>query len=378
MAQNNAPPFKNVTRRNRTPLSDVPLTTAGGFVRTDLPQVGYAAFLWLRVFGTITTGVGAAGNYSNYFPYNLLSSLVLRSNEGLEIYRTSGYGNMLVQSVMNDAYNPMQTSAPVNAGVPVSGFGMKTAVSVSPAPNSALVASTVYPINVLYMIPIATDYQLTAGLLLLQNQATRASLEVSVNNLVGNGGINGILNAAGVLGTAGAINLTMRGSMEWFSVPPMPGSQPDLTFVHRWIEDNTTWTAAGDIIYKVPVNGIISRVISDYENNGAQYQWFGTTANPNTPQFGQHKVIYAASQSPEIEDTGLALARQRWYYSQDLPDGVVVDDFSYGKATPAVWDGRDVYDTAQLTEFAIVQNLTASPTTGKVRYIRQELQRRTA
>ena len=376
--QQNAPPFRMVTRRNRTALSDISLNTPGQFMRTDLPQVGYASGICLHLLGNITTGTGAAGNFSNYFPYNIISQLTLRSNEGLEIYRTSGYSNMLIQSVTNTAYNPMQFASPVNAGSIVTANGMKTALTVSPSPGSALAVSTVYPISLFLYIPIATDFRQTAGLLLLQNQATRASIEIAISNLVGNGGINGILNAAGNLGVGGGVAFTLKGTMEWYSVPPMAGSQPDLTFVHRWIEDQTTFTSAGDITYKVPVNGIISRIITDIENNGSQYQWYGTAGNPNTQQFGQHKIIYAASQSPEIEDTSISLARMRMQYAQDMPDGVIVDEFSMGQGSPEIWDGRDVYDTAQLTEFSVVQNLTVSPTLGKIRYVREELQRRTA
>jgi hypothetical protein len=356
-------------------MTDLQVTQSGQFVRGDLPQVGYVSKIWVTMFGTITTGTAAAGNWSNYFPQNIVNSISLRSNEGLEIYRTNGYSNMLVQQLYHGSYSPGLQTDPT--GYLATAFGMRTAGIAGPAANTVIASSTTYNIAATFVIPVAADDRLSAGLLLLQNQATRASLEIGINQLVGNGGINGFGNATATLGTGASISLTFRPVVEFFAVPADPNSQPNTDFIHRWIEDTLTYTASGDQIYKVPVNGIISRLIVDVENNGAQYPWFSASGNPNLANFGNFTTQYAASMTPEVEDGRVALFRNRWNYQQDLPDGCHVFEYSMGGGSVEMgWDGRDTYDTSQLTEFLQKINLTVAPTSGKIRCIRQELQRR--
>lgn len=376
MANGASAPFRMATRRNRQMTQDMAFTGPGQFQRVDIPQVGYLADIWIKLYGTIVTGTSSAGSYSNYFPWNILQSLSLRSNEGLEIYRTNGYSNLLIQSVMRPSFSPNMTSAGTTTLGSTS--GMQTAVRCGPAAGSARADSTTYNINVLYHIPVACDRRLSAGLLLLQNQATRLQLELQTNQYQGNGGINGIGTSTFALGSGGSLSLTARTVCEFFAVPPDPASQPDLTFVHRWIEDSVSWTTTGNQQYLVPVNGVISRVICDVENNGTPQIWF-TGADPNAPTVGNSIVTYAASNSPETEDATILLGRQRYLYEADLPNGCLVWEFSDGAGGVEMgWDGRDVYDTALLTQFAVTLNISATPTSGKIRYIRQELQRRAA
>lgn len=369
--------FKASTRRNRQPLTDQSFNANSQYVRVDVQQVGYAAMYVVQVYGKITTGTSAAGNWSAFFPGNLLQTLAYRSNEGTEVYRTSGWGNFLVQSVLNPAYCPLQNVSGCNPGTTwATNKGMQTAVFAGPTPASALGSSTTYNIMLTHLIPIAADERLSAGLLLLQNQSTRAQIEMSTNALVGNGGNNGWGNATINLGVGATIALTGRISTEFFGVPTN-GATPDQNFMHRWIEEEVSWVASGDFIYKVPVNGIISRVIAGVENNGAQQPWFSTGGDPTTQNGTNYQTTYAASQAPEVEDIKIGLWRNRWNYSSDLPDGVFVYEYSRGAGGVELgWDGRDVYDTAYLTELALKLNLAVTPTTGKIKFIREELQRR--
>ncbi len=382
MAQQASVPFALASRRLRTALQTLTFTGAAQQQRVDMLQVGYLSKVYVQLYGTIVCGAGFAGAFSNYFPGNILSKIVLRSNEGLEIYNSGGYGNLNhVQPVYEMGFNPAQQispigSDPIAATKIVTSSGMRTGVAAAPAPGTALSATT-FNVCVNYMIPVAADDRLSAGLFLLQNQSTRVSLELQTNNLNGNGGINGILNAAGVLGAAGAISLTARVVMEYFSVPADPGSQPDTSYIHRWIEDNTSWVNSGEQLYKVPVNGIISRLLVDVENNGAQQPWFSTAGNPNTSNVGNMSVQYAASQTTEQYDQMVAMYMMRRDYIQDMPDGFMAFELSHGGGNVLQgWNGRDVYDTSALTELAFRNVINVAPTSGKIRYTRQELQRR--
>lgn len=364
-----SPAFESQTRRSRQMLNDMVFSAENQTLRVDLPQVGYAARLHIKAFGTITTNASAAGTWktaSGYWPYNLLSRLRLVSNEGLELYNTRGYVNQLVQMVHRELCAPAQNPVALNYGV--SNAGAPTAVTVFP--TGTIGVSTTYNVCVDYYIPIASDRFLTAGLLLLQNQATRVSLECTL----GAGADWGL--------TAGAEtpSITVRAALEYFSVPADPQAQPDTSYIHRWIEDVQPWTASGDNLYKVPVNGVILNILSIYENAGSPQPFFSTAGNPNTPNFGNVYVQYAASMRPEQEDFRLHLAQQRLVYGLDFPDGVFVWDFASGGGIPSLGiRPRDVYDTSQLTEFAIAENTTVTPgANSKIYRVRRELQPRSA
>jgi hypothetical protein len=170
----------------------------------------------------------------------------------------------------------------------------------------------------------------------------------------------------------------MRTSQEFYSVPAERGAQPNTTYIHRIIGDTASWTASGDQIYKVPVNGTILRVWSDWKTNGAPAPFLATASDPTTQNFANTIVQYAATQRPEIEDSKIRAWRHRLNYNQDTPNGIILYDFAVGGGSIEMGaDSRDAYDTQRLTEFAIVTNTSITPTTGTVDYIRQELQRRT-
>jgi len=358
-------PFKLMTRRSRTALEDKSITSESQYNTIDLPQNGYLGSLVVQVYGTLATNATAAGTWdANYWPYNLLNSIALRSNEGLEVYRTSGYTNKLVQIVDRIGHSPDES--PTVIGTVQGTQGSK--VGSIQFPTGTIAISTTYHVLVTYRIPIAVDDSLAAGLLLLQHQATRLTIDTQLNTLA----------KMGFTAGSAAIALTQRASMEWYSVPTSPDAQPNLDFIHRWIEDTQSWTASGDQRYKVPVNGIVSRVIVDLENNGVPMVFFATANQPGSVNLGNVGVEYASSQRTEWEDAKIFMSRARRQWSQDLPDGVLVHDFSQGGGSPLMWDGRDTYDTGALTEFAIVTNLTVTPTNGKIRYTREQLDRRVA
>jgi hypothetical protein len=360
------PAFAQLTRRNRVPLPDMAFTSAGSSQRADLPQVGYLAGLWITAFGNINSGASAAGTFNaNYFPYNLFSRIRLSSNEGLEIYNTDGYANLLVMMSRHMGYQPAQLTAANNFGIGTQGSRLCSIFY----PTGTIAASTTYPFLVNYFIPVASDDDLRAGLILLQNQATRASLEMTLGTF-SDWGFTAFANAT--------ISCTVRASMEFYSVPADPAAQPDTTFIHRVIQEQVPLTTLGEQVYRVPVNGVIIRVFQIMLNNAAPFAFFTTANNPTTPAIGNIQVQYAASQKPEIEDFRTYVARNRYFYGQDYPDGVILHEFGLGGGSVEVGThGRDLYDTSQLTEFSLITNVTAGTlTNANIRYVREELQRR--
>jgi hypothetical protein len=103
--------------------------------------------------------------------------------------------------------------------------------------------------------------------------------------------------------------------------------------------------------------------------------------NPNSPNFTQAFVQYAGTQRPEISDALIHLYRNEWQYGWPLPDGVFCHEFSLGGGSvERMFDPRDVYDTADLTQFRVGETYSGSAPSANslIRTTRFELAQRAA
>lgn len=418
--------FNMLTHRNRRQLSDI--TGVTGFGQTfhaDLLQTGYLSQVDILFFGTVNVtaqNAATANTMSPYWPWNLVSQIALRSNEGLELYRTRGYTNHVINSLRRGGLSALQPSMEAQTGntpssTPASpyaalganstlptGFlnpyasargnvvplassvltavgtnGATVGLALSPyatwTPGTATASTIEFCVH--YRIPVAADPRLTTGSILMQNQATRIGLDLTTLN-----------NTDWVLGTQGvnittmtALSGTFRILQTFFSVPADPQAQPDTQFVHRWIEDQYPWTAGGDFQIMPPVNGIICRMLAELEINagntqagtivpysasdGAGFQPASFSQVANRGSTGQNlanvQVSYAGSQFPEQLDYRFMAAENYYNYAQVLPDGFLMWDFDIGGGFPENgFSGRDVYDTSSLTQFQTIFNWTAA------------------
>lgn len=362
--------FAQLTLRNRQMLADQSFTAVAQNKVQDVYATGFLAYLVVQVIGTITTGAAASGTWDvQRFPYNLMARLTLRSNAGFTFYDTEGFVNKIVQKYHRLGFDPSVAINPLT-GPPYGTSGSR--VAIQQAPTGAVAASTVYPILVNYLIPLVAHPDCRAGLLPLQNNATRVSLSMQL------GTATDWLGAAGTLGTAPTIALTAKTRMEFFSVPSDPTALPPLDFLHRIIQDTQAWTASGDQDYRVPVNGTMLRLWELFRNAGVDEKFFTTANDPTTPRFGNVSVIYAASEQPEIYDFRSMMYQHRFDYLTDLSDGLFMFDFASGGGSIEMGlSGRDAYNTRRLTEFKTRVNTSVTPGAGStIECIRQELQPR--
>ena len=356
--------FQQDTVRNFQQLPDQPISAQLQPLTVNLQKAGFGADLDLYIYGTITTGTGTSGNWdTNFFPYSIIRRCTLTLNTGLDLVDVDGYGLALINGLRHRATFP-------NSPAPAAG-GFNQAGTTGPrvarfqAPSGALADSTAYKFGFHLRVPIACDDGLSAGLVMLQNQAYQGVLNVLV----------GAFSDWGNLGAGATISATMRVTQRMFSVPNNPESFPDLTYVHQWLMQRQDWTSNGQQQYPVLVGPVVLRVISSWINNNAPQPFFGTASDPTTPQFGTVQVQFNGSQRPEVYDFRVMIQRMYEDYGYDMPNGVLVHDFTLGGGSEeAGVNGRDLYDTGQLTDFSILTDLAASPTgNSMVNYYRELL-----
>lgn len=361
--------FKIASRRLISPMGDIQFTSENQSINRELPQVGYLAKLRLTCFGTITTGAAGAGTWDpNFWPFNLFNRITLRTNDGVMLYDTSGYGNLKLNMARKIAFVHVQDPPVILFNNPTTG----PQTAVSSYPTGAIGASTIYNVLVNYIIPVAFSENLSVGLILLQNQATKVTLDMQLNSFANWGGTAGL----------SSVNITVRPSVEYYEVPASPDAQPNTNFVHQVLEDEVGWTSSGEIQWLVPVGGIVSRCWMDFQDvSGGRFvprSFFTTGDNPNTPRFGNTFVRYGGANQPEQVDIRTRLLMTRETYRADLPQGVILFDFSDGAGSPELgYDGSLVYNTAGLTEFQLAVVVNDAPAAGaKIVRMQQRLLRR--
>jgi hypothetical protein len=360
-------PFLQDTKRNMQKMADMPISAFNQNLQQDLPAAGLLSAVYVQVRGVIHTGTGTAGNWNpNYWPWNLLQKIYLRTNAGFNVFdNMSGYSTFLVNSLPHRGAQ-IVSPAPISGGFNnSSNVGPRTAISIFP--TGALADSTDYPFNIWYKIPVTMDEALGVGLLLLANQYVKVTLECQIGSAAD----------FGTLGSGATITAAIKPTPLVWSVP-RPENYPvdSLNRVHIWQEVEKDWTASGEQFFDVLPSGTFTRIIADVQNNGAPEPFFGSASDPSSGNFGDTKVIWASNQSPEVIDFQTRLLMQREFYGMDLPQGVIVFDFATLQSVELGWNPTTSWNTDQATQFGVRINISDTPTAGKIRYIQERIESR--
>jgi hypothetical protein len=369
--------FKERTVLQENPLPDQTIAAFGQRWSVQALASGLLSELDVMIFGTITPGAATGVWGANYWPWNLLSELRVDTNQSIPLFQASGYGAMVIDSLRHRTYQQGGTPPASGGWNNTSNKGPRTGVFIAGSGTNA--GTTPVPFLIHYKVPITIDDGLSAGLVLLQNQAT----VITISGTFGQAADFGTLGIA----VGSTISATVRVMQRGFSLPDfgsvgsdgMPANPLEngmLAFFHQWIEQDMDWTATGDQLFNVPLGGVLSRIVIDIQNNGAPQDFFSTASDPTTPNLGNLTVQYGANQSPTVKDFRFLLNQQRERYGFDLPAGVLVHDFSIGNGSIEMgYDARDSFDTDLLSAFQLKTNITASPTAGKIRYYIEKLLR---
>lgn len=333
--------FREATRERLIP---VPITSGatvaaggGGQFTAQLPKVGFLSDLYIRYQPTVNCGVGG-GTILYRGPWDALTRLRLDVNVGAaNIYDTTGYGNFLVQTARRRAFNPAAAdiySVPVLAG------------------DNAW--------DLRYHIPVAANYgpNFHVGLVNLQNPEL-------VCTLTGNYGLNADFVTPGGAGT-GITTGTLAVWARVFDIPDPRVAMLPPSVLHRIVETQQPLTNIGDNTYLVPREGILLRLLMDYEIAGAKTALWDHIRC----QINRVDTIYQIDNWIARYD-----AQQRW--STTFPTSCFAwEGWGAGVLEPARGDNRDVLDTEQATTLEWITSMGAAPGAGinRINHIREIVQ----
>jgi hypothetical protein len=346
----------NLETRQTFQLQNVINFTDSQPASIQIPQVGLLAKIRMLISGTTTTAAASSATRVAYnpapMPYGIVRRVVLRSNEGTDIFSCTGYGTLINEYLQRTNFGHRLATADLQvAGAP------QTVQSRIFDDGGDLGADETANWRFMLTIPIALGEQNLTGMLMAQNPGVNFTLEIQWGTTT---------DLYTVVGTVTLSNVRCQVETEFFHLPEMPEDDPDLGFVRRIIEEQQSITGTGDNQYTPPQGNIYLRFAHILENNSLPF---------SMALINQARIVYAQSQVAYNVLPDIQLYRQRERYGQNLPEAVYVWDWLYGNGLPENPSSRDAFDSGYLTDFRSIFNIDGSAvlTNARLRTIRDEL-----
>jgi hypothetical protein len=314
-------------------------------VQQDLPTTGYLGAISLLLKGTITYSSGTVTQKAYPLaPYGLIRRIRLVTNEGAEVWNTTGWGAYLYNACIRTGLDFGTNHADVNT------TGGSDPFSQYYVATGTISDTAAHTFRAFLRLPISWGDMNLTGLLLLQNPNVKFTLEITWGTFtdVWSTASNGTFS-----------NVTITPSVELFHLPADQHDDPDLLFAKTVIEERKdVVSSGGDFVYNPILGNTYNRVIMEFVNNQS------TVAPFYSSDITALKASYAQSQVVYNESSDIHLADQRRWYGRDLPSGVFVHDWTMGNGLPEIPSGRDTFDTSEITDMQLAATIVAGSSMG--------------
>lgn len=348
MGTGNAPRYVPVGFNNATRQSFIqgnPFRyTANGIDQQQIAPVGLLSKIIIPIIISFTTGANPPSNLTDNdipSPFGLVRRIVLRANEGAEIYNTSWWGNYLISRTMRDGFDYRNPSPSYDS--------LANASRVFNLP-AVYAANTTYTVVCPIVIPVAWAESLQAGLILIQNISTRLTCELTWGDV----GVD-MLNMAGASALTN-VSVQAQPMLEIYNTPEHLEDYPDLSMVRVILDETEQLTTTGDYNFRPPLGNIYMQVIQHFTNNKVSM----------TPaDFTRLRLAYAQTQQMYNITPEQQLYIQRYRAGNiDFPNGVWWWNFIFGSGLLEVPNTRDVIDTSRLTDLSIYTSINPATNVG--------------
>lgn len=324
--------FIDATRQQIRPLDSVLNYSAGGRSVARLPRTGLLARMYIRVKGTmtVTPGTGSASLHETA-PWNIIDSLSLKANQGMDIIRMDGFAaHVLDVTRAGKPYDPAGASADVFSAPVASGdndWEFTICLNVTPNERDML------------------------GLILLQTDQMSAELEVNwaqAGSTSGNSPV--VLTGDATAAFDGQASVLL----ETYIVPGDAASRPDLTVVYQQLKRTDGIDHTGETRLDMLRANLYASVTHIIKINGA-------LADP--ADINGFRLRYNNDNTPYHIPTDDQLMLQLRRYGRELPKGVFVHDLFY-QGVPGFGGQRDLINAGSVAEFASLIDVASTATLG--------------
>lgn len=318
-------PFRYGSRQRFAPL---PVQTgaayaSGGQFSAELPRVGFLSHIWVQLTGTMNLAM--AGALTTRGPWDLINELIVRVNVGAAtIYRTTGYGNFVLQRALSRLFDVSGASGPpADADLYAAGVAM---------------GNNTWTLT--YWIPVAQNYGKQSHLGLINLQAP----EIQVNLEGRFGAPTDVVTNVGT-GFTGTLNAGYL----YYEVPdPNRVMYPPLLFF-RTIESAQTIVAIGDQTYTFPREGLVHRAFHVVQANDVR-----------TNGVSRVRLVFNKTDDVYRYDRWQLKMLQNYLYAAPLPTGVFAHEWWGAESVVGEGDNRDMISSEALSTLESVVTTTAA------------------
>jgi hypothetical protein len=316
----------------------------------EIKQVGFLDAIDISIrspagVGIVTTTAPAlATNRLNVA--SIINRVQVALNTGAAvIVDVTGEQLAFINTAIEQGYSPFTSVADLQSPLPGSSTG-------------SLPASATIPLNWNVRIPIAANNgrDFTTGLLMLQSQQVLCQVNVSFNAL----SVLYPTNTPTYTATLPSMDITAV----TYAAPDPSKVQLPLPSLHRILETTFPIVNTGDVIIRLPREGILLRLYLLLVINGVmEGQGSPPTYNLNSVRVRLNDV-----------DEPLFMTRQQLQAEQQRHFGLGVSfpyllDFWYAEKTVAQGDARDAYDTEKFSTFELILNIPSGTSLGTNSYV---------
>lgn len=320
----------------------------GDTLSFELPRVGFLAGIFIQVMGNITRGGADTGAASERL-YNFLRRIKVNLNIGAAtLVDVSGYGLHTQTSTMKPNF-VMDRGGSSAAGVLQYVNG---ATYQDPAIHHFLATpgEVAEPFILTYWVPISLNIEenFNLGLINLQAPEVRCTLDLNVGDVA-----DLFATGAIVAGTSIASG-NCKVSYMYYEVPnPQRVLFPPLT-LHRILEERTPFSATGDVVYTVPRQGYLLKLMHNAIIANDNNNFMVTDLKL---KFNKTDTVYDYKSQ---ENRFLSAFR----YGHPLPSGQHIHDLYCASFAPSSGDFRDVIDSESLSTLESIVTISPSAVLG--------------
>jgi len=344
-------PFRLAARQHYTPIGSVAYTSGTKLQNLLLSQVGWAAFLVVRVFGTATGGAGTA-TYVNSTEqaFNLISRFRVNGNGGnINAIDMSGWDAYLLSHLFQRGF---KLDAPGVGSSAVDPTLIKTPLTT--------MAQVVNDFALTYIIPFQANNGLDfdTGLLNFQAEDATFTLEMDAPQT----------SAIYATNAPTFSNMNVQVGYLWYEHPdPNRVALPRKVLVRTLGADTGLAVVNGDNKITVGRQGtlmqaiVVNRIDNAYDSTKVDEVQVELNLNPK----------------PYVEKGYENRIINRMNLGVDFPAGVNCFDFYHSTQAVSEGDPRDMFDLEQYSTFKIISKVTgmSASANSNIRLITRTLQR---
>ena len=326
----------------------------GGTTAWDLPQSGLASCLMVTVRGTITVaGSITAGTWKagpNPFPWGIIKSLQLASNQSLLLRSMSGWSNY--KWLRNRyGFDPLAALGTQYASAASASLGAGVAPQIVPGAN---VTAATYTVAMSFPVPISYNSRQTAGMLILQSNAVKYTLSLNWAQITSGISATGpSTNDAfdNLTGTGISVTTNLNATVDIETYDIAHDMTPSLSLYMCVNEQVQSPLVQGVNEFRIPNGDLYTTLMLEFVNNNVRM--------PHS-QLANVQFSYAGNNLRYDEDYDTKTAFDLWQKNVLPTDGNFIWDLGLRNGLTDQRDIFDAFNSAQVTNLLVRATIPAT------------------